>query len=69
MSDCWFNLRILFWHIQGTTIGTWRFSFNSWLWSEQRKAVFLAPIALYEFDWKRRNSDKIENHQWKSNDK
>lgn len=65
MSDCWFNLRILFWHIQGTTYGTWRFSFNSWAWSERKLATLLAPIALYDFDWSRRNSERIENHQAK----
>lgn len=62
MSDCWFNLRILFWHIQGTTYGTWRVSFNSWLWENKRLPAFIAPIVLFEFDWKRRKSDSIENH-------
>ena len=60
MSDCWFNLRILFWHIQGTTYGKWRFSFNYWLWTEQRTKAMCVPIVLYEFDLKKRNTESIQ---------
>lgn len=48
MSDCWFNLRILCWHLQGKfeSIKKWEWSRNPyWTW----RKVLLRPAALYEF--------------------
>jgi hypothetical protein len=60
MSDCWFNLRILFWHIQGTTYGRWRFSFNRWAWKNKKAFSIVCPLYLYEFNLSRRSSTSLE---------
>lgn len=48
MSDCFFNLRILWWHIQAKRGSLWAWSIyrNSW-WQEDCKWI-KSPVALYE---------------------
>lgn len=49
MSDCCVNIRILFWHLQITTSKRFRFSFNEWLWENERKEAIMLPIRFIEF--------------------
>jgi hypothetical protein len=59
MSDCVINLRVLWWSFQYTTYGRFRFGFNRWLWQNERYRAMLKPIALYEWDWSKRNTESL----------
>jgi len=59
MSDCCINIRVIFWHIQYTTYGRWRFSFNRWLWQWRKLEVAMKPIWIHEFDLSRRNTEQL----------
>lgn len=59
MSDCVINVRILWWHFQYTTYGRTRFSFNRWRWDNYRYRSLLKPIAILEWDWSKRNTERL----------
>jgi hypothetical protein len=60
VSDTCINVRFLFWHLQLTTYGKWRFGFNQWRWDCNRVASILKPFEVCEFDLRRRNCESIE---------
>jgi len=65
MSDLWFNIRVLWWHVQirkGRLIRP-RFSFNHWHWFKQG---LKPPVQVYEFSlregWRERNSKAYDTY-------
>lgn len=59
MSDTAINIRILFWHIQLTTYGKWRFGLNRWVLKYGKAKVLLKPIWIYEFNLSKRNTESL----------
>lgn len=61
--SCWFNLRVLFWHIQILKGRLFRpaISYNSWWWCRE---VLWKPVWLYECSpregWRQRGSKQYQ---------